>query len=475
MPFPFVPSTTSHLTFQSNFTSTTHPSLPSAATSQRNILRSALKLHKRLSVSDQSNNLNNLVSCLTEYIKFLLSVDLALCGRTIAGEEVDIVLTKEVEVDWRPTLASSNVPGRDAERVKGKGLDYEICYVHQTFAVVQGLITRQSLLGLYSTTTPTSEQRLAYIQNATKCLKFIYSIHTYLIQRATTADGPPTFPSTSVDVFPSVQSALQRLTHAEFNLLCVLKDDPYPALLAQSRNKDDREWMIKAPEIPKVRAQVLTRLCIGASEHASAALAALKADSKKISKDLLDYINDMRRTSRARACRFQALDNDLAGQTGTGIAWLHAGLNELGIEIAKESGKASGFSKLKSSWNERKEDRRLGKGSSRWGSDGGKAEETRILEFLERKFSKTNNTVNIQVVPEWRSLLAMLPSGMNMPIDERWKPALLTEDELASMRAPPDVDDIGGGDSSGEDEDGTREPVGAFPGTQDEYGKTSYY
>lgn len=498
MPFPFVPSTTSHLTFQSNFTSTTHPSLPSAATSQRNLLRAALKTHKRLAVQDQASNLNNLISCLNDYLKYLLSIDLALGGRSIAGEEVDIALTKEVEVEWRPTLASSNVPGREVERIKGRGLDYEIAFVHQTFAVIQGLLARYYLLGLYSSTIPTAEQRLSYIQNATKHLKSAYSIHVYLTQRANSADSPPAFPSASVDVSTSVQAALQRLSHAEFNLLCVLKDDPYPALLVQSRNKDDKEWMIRAPTIPKVRTQVLTRLCIGASEHLAAASATLKSsstESKRVSKDLIDYVDDTRRTARARACRFQALDCDLTGQTALAIAWLSAGFSELGLDPPSSSTNSSsggskdtssrakanigsGLSKLKSSWHERKEDKRIEKGSARWGSDGGKAEETRILEFLERKFTKANNTINIQLVPEWRPLLATLPSGMNMPIDEKWRPALLSEEELTQMRAPPESDDLGGGEnSSGEEDEGVngREPVGAFPGTHDEYSKTSYY
>lgn len=470
MPFPFVLSTTSHFSFQSSLTSSTHPSLPSAATSQRAILRAALKAHKRLSPSDQANNLSSLASTVENYLRYLISLDIALSGKAVAGEDVDIALVKEPVIEWRPTLGSTPIPGRENERVKGKGIDYEVFFAHHALALIQNLLARQSLLGLYAATNPTAEQRAALIQNATKYLKIAYSLHSYLHLRATSSnDGPPTFPVAAVDVAPTVQSGLQHLTHAEFNLLCVLKDDPYPALLVQSRNKDDKDWMIRAPQIPKVRAQVLTRLCIGASQHASAASAALKVESSRVSRDLLDYCDGIQRASRAKACRFQALDEDASGQIGKAIAWIRAALNELGMEIGKEGPKSSGLGKIKNSWLERREDKRIEKGSASWGLDGGKLEEARIVEYLDKKFNKENDTISNQLIPEWKPLLATLPSGMNMPIQDRWKPALLKEDELAAMRAPPDDQDPVAANSS-DDEGTSREPVGAFPGTQKDYG-----
>ncbi|KIW62153.1 hypothetical protein PV04_10354 [Phialophora macrospora] len=478
MPFPFVLSTTSHISFQASLTSSTHPSLPPAATAQRAIVRAALKAHKRLSSSHQGNDLLSLASTIQTYLRYLISLDLALSGKAVAGEDVDIALAKEPEIEWRPTLSSTAIPGRENERVKGKGLDYEIFFIHHTLALIQSLLARQSLLGLYAATNPTAEERTASIQNATKFLKSAYSLHSYLQLRANSStDGPPTFPPAAVDISTAVQSGLQHLAHAEFNLLCVLKDDPYPALLIQSRNKDDKEWMIRAPQIPKVRAQVLTRLCIGASQHAAASAAALKMESSRVSKDLLEYCDGIQRSSRAKACRFQALDEDGSGQIGKAIAWIRAAMNELGFDLGKDGSKPSGLGKLKNSWIERREDRRIEKGSTNWGLDGGKLEETRIVEYLAKKFNKENDTISNQLIPEWKPLLATLPSGMNMPIEERWKPALLEEDELASMRAPPDEDDLAAANSSDDEADMAKEPVGAFPGTHREYGDraTSYY
>ncbi|EXJ76976.1 hypothetical protein A1O3_10133 [Capronia epimyces CBS 606.96] len=480
MPFPFVLSTTSHVSLQTSLTSSTHPSLPFAATSHRSVLRAALKSHKRLPPLDQATNLLTLATTIQDYLRYLLTLDLALCGRPVAGEEVDITLATEPEIEWRPTLGASGIPGRENERVTGKGLDYEIFFVHHTLALVQSLLARQSLLGLYASASPTAEQRTVLIQNATKCLKVAHSLHSYLLLRAKSplgSDGPLNFPPSAVDVSPPAQSALQHLAHAEFNLLCVLKDDPYPALLVQSRNKDDRDWMIRAPSIPKVRAQVLTRLCIGAAEHASLASVALKSDSYKVSKDLLEYCEGVRKAARAKACRFQALDEDLAGATGKAIAWLRAARNELGLEVAKDGSKSSGLGKLKASWSERREDKRIEKGSSAWGLDGGKLEEARIVEYLDHKMSKENDTINVQLIPEWRPLLASLPSGMNMPIDEKWTPVVLEEDELATMRAPPENKDMADGGSSEDDDGGPKSPVGAFPGTQHDYGghRTTYY
>lgn len=478
MPYPFVLPTTSHLSFQQNFTSSTHPSLPSAATSQRELLRSVLKQHKRLPVASQGSNLNEVLTAVTSYLKYICTLDKGLSGSLVNDEDIDLALTKEVEVEWRPTLSSSVIPGREVERLRGRGLDYEYYFSHQTYAVVQNLLARQALLGLYTATVPSSEQRLSLVQTATKHMKTACSIHASLVQRANTSDGPPELPPQAVDVSVTIQSALQRVAQAEFNILSAFKDDPYPAILVQARNELDREWMIKAPEIPKARAQVLTRLFVGAAEHAAGAAATLKAE-KRVSRELIEYVEDLRRTARARACRFQAIDADVCGETGKGLAWIYAGLNELGleIEIKAGNGKTSGLSKLKASWNERKEDKKIGKGSSRWGSDAGKAEEARILEYLEKRLCKSNDNVHFQKIPEYKPLLGMLPTGMNMPLgDEKWKPPLLTEDELVLMRAPPERDDMDKNSSGDEDQFdvNSQGPAGAFPGTHAEY-KESYY
>ena len=392
MPFPFVVPTTSTLSYHSNLTSSTHPSLPSVTTSQRAFLRAALKAHKRLSPADQSNNLPNLVTAITSYLKHLSSLDLALGGKPVSGEDVDIALVRETEVEWRPTLSASTVPGRESERVKGRGLDFEIYFVHHTLALVHNLTARQSLLGFYSSSTPTVDQRLALIQNATKSLRVAYAIHSYLSYRSSSAaDGPPSFPPSAADITAPVQSALQSLAQAELNLLAVLKDDPYPALLVQSRNKDDREWMIKAPEIPKIRAQVLRRLCIGAAERAAAASAALKGEARRVSKDLIEYCDDARMTARAKACRFAAIDADITGETGKAIAWLRAGMSEFGIDIAKDGSRSSGLSKLKATWNEKREDRKIAKGECKLGCgcrESGGVEDIGVIpreEAYERK------------------------------------------------------------------------------------------
>lgn len=493
MPFPFVLSTTSGVSFQASLTSSTHPSLPSSATSQRAIVRAALKAHKRLPPSGQATNLLALSTTIQDYLRYLLSLDLALSGKPVAGEDVDIALAREPEIEWRPTLSSSAIPGRDIERVKGKGLDYEMFFVLHTLALVQHLLARQSLLGLYSSINPTAEQRTAIVQDASSRFKSAHAIHSYLLLRANaSSDGPPSFPPAAVDVSTGVQLALQHLAYAEFDLLCVLKDDPYPSLLIQSRNKDDRDWMIGAPQIPKVRAQVLTRLCIGAATHASTAAVSLKAESSRASKELLEYCDGLHRSSRAKACRFQALDEDAAGSTGKAIAWLRAAMSELGLEVGKDGAKSFGFGKLKASWMERREDKRIEKGSANWGLDGGRLEEGRIVEYLDHKLTKENDTMNVQLIPEWKPLLATLPSGMNMPIEQTWRPLVLEEDELAVMRAAPEDDELapaGGaaadGASSDDDEERaggrsgvSRNPVGAFPGTHREYsgkGGTNYY
>ncbi|RMZ86603.1 hypothetical protein DV736_g6175, partial [Chaetothyriales sp. CBS 134916] len=472
MPFPFVLSTTSQLSFQSSLTSSTHPSLPLTTTSRRSLVRSALKEHKRLSSSDKANHLLDLALVLEEYLKYLVSIDLSLSGKSISGEEVDIALVNEVEVEWRPTLSTATMPGRDNDRVKSRGLDFEIYFAHHTLALVHGLLARQSLLSLYASVTPTTEEKALLIRNATKRLHAVCSLHAYLVNRSNSSpDGPPPFPAATPDISPAVQTALQNLAHAELDLLSVLKDDPYPAVVIQLRNKDDREWMFKSPSIPKVVVQVRRRLCVGAAEKAEAALANLRG-TVRVSKDLIDYCDDVRRTAKAKACRFAALDAELGGETGKAIAWLRAGMHELGIEVSEDGTRGTGLKKVKAFWNEKREDKRIAKGNSSWGADGGKVEESRILDILESKLSKENDTVNVQPVPDWRPLPSTMPTGTHIHVNDKWKPTALSEDELIAMRSPLDTDHV---DEESFDEEKDHRPAGAFPGTNEDYGRSTYY
>ena len=225
--------------------------------------------------------------------------------------------------------------------------------------------------------------------------------------------------------------------------------------------------MFAAPSIPKVRCQVLRRLCVGAAEAAAAAIATLMSEGRNVRRDLVEYCDDVRRTGRAKACRFSAIDADLKAETGRGIAWLRAGMGEVGLEVGEDGKTKSGLRGLKISWNERR-------GAKGVALDGGRGEEGRILEYLLKKFRRENDAVNVQIVPDWKPLMAEMPSGMNIPVEDKWRMPVLSEEELAGMRAPPEDD---GGVSSSEDEGSGREKalVGAFPATDRDYQGKEYY
>ena len=71
--------------------------------------------------------------------------------------------------------------------------------------------------------------------------------------------------------------------------------------------------------------------------------------------------------------------------------------------------------------------------------------------------------------------MASMPSGREIHTLKPFTPTDLDSSILESMRAPPDrTDDYGGGGSS--DEDGEpQDPVGAFPGTKEDYSSSSNY
>ena len=387
MPYPFVLPTTSRVTFTEYFNSSTHPSLPNCATTARGLVRDVLKRHKRLPPSSQGSNLSTVTSALDDYIPYLFALDAGLSGSICAGEEIDLVLVKELEVEWRSTLGSV-IPGREPTRVKLKSLESELCFTLSTLAYVYSLQARAQLHTLYNATTPTPEQRATAISSAMKQFLEANSIHRYLVTRAGQWNSQPA----AVDISAAVLGALAELTMAEATMIMVLKDDPYPAVVIEDRNKASKDWMFKAVEIPKVRAHLFARLCLASSEHAAKAQAMLS--SSKVNDNLLRYVDDLGRTAKGKACRFLACDAETSGKTGEGIAWLRGAKKELGFASLSggEEKKSSGFSKLRKDWQEKREDRKIEKGVD-WGTDAGKFEEGRIVDMLLKKWEKMNDTV----------------------------------------------------------------------------------
>ncbi|KNG51201.1 ph-response regulator protein palc [Stemphylium lycopersici] len=382
----------------------------------------------------------------------------AQAAQACAGEEIDLVLVKELEVEWRSTLGSS-IPGREPARVQLKSLESELCYTLSTLAYVYSLQARAQLHTLYNAIVPSPEQRATAIGAAMKHFLEANSIHTYLANRAGQYNSQPA----AVDISAAVLGALAELTMAEATLITVLKDDPYPAIVIEDRNKQSKDWMFRGVEIPKVRAHLFARLCRASAEHAAKAQAML-GRSPKINDDLLKYVDDLRRTAKGKACRFLACDAEAGGKTGEGIAWLRGAKKELGFAAlgVEEDKKPSGFSKLKKDWQEKREDRKIEKGVD-WGTDAGKFEEGRI--------------VGVQLIPPSEPLLASMPSGREYHTTKMFVVPALDEDALVRMRAPPDPSDaFEGNEDDSADEDERSAPAGAFPGTKADYApSTSYY
>lgn len=392
MPYPFVLPTTSAFSFSSSFTCDSHPSLPLNANTHRGVVRDTLKTHKRLPPSSQPGNLSSVASSINTYLPYLLALEAGRDNRYINGHTITLTTRAPPTIEWRPTLSSPAVPGKEPARLRVHALTHETLFTLTTLANTHTLQARLSLHPLYTTSSapPAPDQRTAAITTATRLLLDAASIYDYLSSR------PDESPSPIPDISPFTLRAQRALALAEATLLAVAKDDPYPAAAAADRNSHDREWMYKAPEIPRVRAHLFARLCLAASEHAAQAhsLCAHQGGGGggRVSAEFVAYLDDLRKTSRAKACRFFGVDAELGSKTGEAIGWLRAAMGELGVEVGKD-GKKTGLGRLRKGWSEKREDKKVEKGVN-WGSDAGRLEETRVVEMLEAKWVKQNDTVS---------------------------------------------------------------------------------
>ncbi|CAK4032572.1 Hypothetical predicted protein [Lecanosticta acicola] len=480
MPFPFTLPTTSSVLLPDFYDSVTHPSLPLTATTRRSVLKDALKKHKRLQPHAKESDLPAVQDAASSYLPYLLALNAGSGYRDVGPERLDVEVKRPLEVEWRSTLSVA-LPGRDTARPKLTGLHHEIAFSLSTLAYVHSLLARSQLRSLYGAASLSNDQRTAAVAAAMKHLLEAHSIHTYLLSLpsiSASKDAP-------VDIQPSTISALASLALAEATIIVVAKDDPYTAAVADDRDQSNKDWMYKAPSIPKVRAHLYARICLAAGEHATNANSLLaRSGAGRVNEDLVKYATDLRSTARGKAARFLAIDAEISGKTGEGLAWLKGAKKELGLSVDLEDGKRKGFKGLKQSWQERREDRKVEKGRE-WGMDAGRFEEARVVEMLETKWDRENSTINIQNIPPFEPLLASMPSGREYHTPQTYTPPTLAPDVFASMRAPPEPEEAAfrgnEEDSGGEDAyGGSSEPVvGAFPGSGQEYGRSatsnSYY
>ncbi|KAK5709019.1 hypothetical protein LTR17_020165 [Elasticomyces elasticus] len=141
---------------------------------------------------------------------------------------------------------------------------------------------------------------------------------------------------------------------AEATLIIVSEDDP--------------------SSISKVRAHLFARICLAAAGHAGQRQGLLGPG--KINADLVKYAGDLRKPARGKAARLLAIDAELSGKTGEGLAWLQGARNEFGLTFEVNDGQRKDLIGLNQSWQERREDKRIEKG----GNGAWVRESWRILE-----------------------------------------------------------------------------------------------
>lgn len=459
MPYQFPLPTPGPLLLQSCLSSPSHPQLPYHATTARHALRVALKRYKKATKSQRQNELLKARDAVEQYLNWLVVIiegaeyDL---GRESCSIRPEVEVHQEIEAAWTPVLFSSKtrIPhlptslrskssptgsgsGRTSgsKRVKHPGFAYELAFTLTTYAFILSNLARSRYLHtLYASHTPTPVERTTALQSSIRDLQLAASIHAYIstspffasLNGGSNNSCPP-------DVQLTAQSGLKSLCLAEATLLSIAKDDGYLFACIQLRNERDTEWMIKAPDIPRVRTLLFARICVRAAELASEAEGAMMAAAAAVapsplsatdkSSGIIGYVSVLARVARARACRFFGIEAEDSERTGEGIAWLRAGGECLmaggrrrssngGHDAGKEKEKSRlGFRKWKDDWKERREEKKLEKGAGEGeggpdsddgliaGDDAGRMEELRVSEWLSAKWEKMNNTVSALLCP----------------------------------------------------------------------------
>ncbi|KAF3906577.1 hypothetical protein ABW20_dc0108192 [Dactylellina cionopaga] len=435
MTFAFALPTTSPVSFTSSFSSSSAPSLPSAATTRRAVFRDSLKRYKRFSPSEQAFAIGSLQTTIDEYLPYLHTLDAYITSQ-------DVTQTSEFETEWRAVLARHS-GARDPPRLRRKGLEYEICFATATLAYGHTLRARTYLTAALqsppadNSKTSSSEH---LINQATQHLTAAASIFLYLQNRATTKERSQQ--SMPPDVTTSIYNAQWSLCLASATLLAVLKQDPYPSIVALLHDKTSKEWMYKAPTVPKgVKALLLARLCMHSADLAGKAAAGVSS-TQGVGAELKNYCEDLAKTAKAKACRFLGIDAESQGKLGEAIGWILAGKEILGLVVANDNDKgriSQGLDRIKKAREERKIEKSPPDGLL--GHDAGKMEEAMVLSELEKKWTKINDSVNFETIKPTASLIAMLPSGR--PIfaeNETWTPPKLSSSELVLLQnqAPSD-------------------------------------
>lgn len=201
--------------------------------------------------------------------------------------------------------------------------------------------------------------------------------------------------TTSASIFCSLSvpaaRALAELAHAEATLLAVLPMDPYPSYLSvttaggiikiSAGDHSGKEWLYTPPPKPKgVKALLIARLCIAASDHAIRAGAYIQ-DDKGMGK-LKKYSEKLSKEAKAKACRFLGVDAEGSGRAGEGIGWIKAGRLTL---------------------------------------KGHECEEEEILKELEARWTSANDKYGFEKVINEKELLSKVPSGRDVFEIKAWE------------------------------------------------------
>ncbi|CAE6424710.1 unnamed protein product [Rhizoctonia solani] len=401
------------------------------ATEARANVRAILKASRRTDAGER--DYLKVVKALDDYLPFVNAII-----ASVAAD--DLTLSQEPgKFCWRSTLSHSTLS--DPPRINIHGLHSELAFVLYSSAYALSNLSAASVasLGAYERdrALPDADRRAKdeKLSFAVKLLCRAAGIFTHIAQVVIPELGKGVGGPRPPELREDVANALAKLALADAHALSVRKLLTRSAVEAALSPGPPLPQGHPAPAlVAKIHLHTASLFASarGLTDTSQRKLSLLKsrggADNAEVSQDIRRYLEEESALNEALAHKWLGVDAGEADRTGDAVGYLKWAKSEL------ESLKDGALSKFKKSGG----DGKMKKERS--------AEEIESVGMFLKNYSRTNDSVHFQPVPNSSSLQATIPAGMSVVAEKTYEAPMSafgpgTADYVARHVQKLDLDD----------------------------------